>query len=122
MSINGFLGGLVAITAPCYWVSPCRGGHHRRRRRRHRAVRHRPARAPPDRRPDRCGGRARLLRHLGHAGVGLFAAGEYGIAGPDGADNTAPVKGLFYGGGADQLKAQLIGSISCVSWSSARSR
>src|SRR5437667_8763729 len=22
MSINGFLGGLVAITCPCYWVSP----------------------------------------------------------------------------------------------------
>ena len=22
MSINGFLGGLVAVTAPCYWVSP----------------------------------------------------------------------------------------------------
>ena len=23
ISVNGFLGGLVAITCPCYWVSPC---------------------------------------------------------------------------------------------------
>ena len=24
ISVNGFLGGLVAITCPCYWVSPWR--------------------------------------------------------------------------------------------------
>jgi Amt family ammonium transporter len=45
----------------------------------------------------------------GTLSVGLFASG-YGLTGPTGADNTAKVEGLFYGGGFDQLKAQLIGS------------
>ena len=67
ISVNGFLGGLVAITCPCYWVSPfgavCIG-----------AIagvvvplRHPAARAPPHRRPDRSGSGARLRRDLGNA-------------------------------------------------------
>ena len=65
MSINGFLGGLVAITCPCYWVSPVGAvvigaiagvvvplGD-------------RPARAPPGRRPDRRRGGPRVLRASG---------------------------------------------------------
>ncbi|MCU1453994.1 MAG: ammonium transporter [Acidimicrobiales bacterium] len=117
MSINGFLGGLVAITAPCYWVSPGAAII--------------------------IGGVAGiivplgidLLEHLriddpigavavhGFAGIwgtlsiGLLANG-YGLPGADGAgpisDTIPTVKGLFYGGGLDQLKAQAIGSLSCV--------
>jgi Amt family ammonium transporter len=114
ISVNGLLGGLVAITAPCYWVSP--GG----------AV--------------IIGAVAgivvslvtNLLEHLriddpigavpvhlacgiwGTLAIGLFASGDFGFATPDGADNTVPVKGLFYGGGLDQLKAQFVGSLSCI--------
>jgi Amt family ammonium transporter len=32
---------------------------------------------------------------------------------PDGADTTTTVKGLFYGGGWNQLKAQFVGSATC---------
>src|SRR4051794_10650231 len=88
MSLNGFLGGLVAITAPCYWVSPSGAiliG----------AVAGVIVPLGVD-----------LLEHWrvddpigawpvhGLAGVwgtlsiGLFAAGKYGIPGPDGADTT----------------------------------
>jgi Amt family ammonium transporter len=114
MTCNGLLGGLVAITAPCYWVSP--GGS------------------------ILIGAIAGvvvplgvdLLEHLriddpigavpvhglagiwGTLSVGLFATGQFGIPTPDGADTATVVKGLFYGGGVDQLKAQAIGSISCV--------
>jgi Amt family ammonium transporter len=44
----------------------------------------------------------------------LFATGQYGASGPTGADNSAGavVKGLFYGGGMDVLKAQFIGSFA----------
>ena len=110
---NGFLAGLVAITCPCYWVSPTG------------AV--------------LLGGIAGVVVILGvdllewlriddpigavpvHglAGIwgtlslGLFACGRYGSTGPISPDNSAPLKGLFYGGGLQVLKAQMIGS-ACI--------
>ena len=114
MSLNGFLGGLVAITAPCYWVSPT-----------YAVV------------IGACAGilvplLTDLMEHIrvddpigavavhmgagifGTLAVGLFAAGEYGLPTPTGADNSVPVEGLFTGGGPDQLVVQLIGSLSCI--------
>ena len=109
-TVNGFLAGLVAITCPCYWVSPTG------------AI--------------MLGGVAgilvvfgvELLEYLriddpigavpvhglcgiwGTLSLGLFASGEYGVTGQFAADNTAPLKGLFYGGGTQILVAQFIGS------------
>jgi ammonium transporter, Amt family len=109
-TVNGFLGGLVAITCPCYWVSPLG------------AI--------------LLGAVAGIVVWLainiieycrvddpigavavhGFAGIwgtlslGFFASGQFGATGPLGADNSAPVAGLFYGGGFGVLKAQLIGS------------
>ena len=39
---------------------------------------------------------------------------RYGVSGPTGADNSKDnlVTGLFYGGGADVLKAQILGSFT----------
>src|SRR5450432_2382656 len=110
---NGFLAGLVAITCPCYWVSPTG------------AV--------------LLGGIAGVIVIMGvdllewlriddpigavpvhgFAGIwgtlslGLFACGQYGATGPIAPDNSAPLKGLFYGGGLQVLKAQFIGS-ACI--------
>jgi Amt family ammonium transporter len=110
-TVNGFLAGLVAITCPCYWVSPTG------------AI--------------ALGGVAgvlvvlgvELLEYLriddpigavpvhgfcgiwGTLSLGLFACGKYGATGPLAADNSAPLRGLFYGGGLQVLKAQLIGSV-----------
>jgi Amt family ammonium transporter len=109
---NGFLAGLVAITCPCYWVSPVG------------AV--------------LLGGVAGVLVVLGvellewlriddpigavpvHGfcgiwgtlSLGLFACGKYGATGPIAPDNSAALKGLFYGGGTQVLVAQAIGSAS----------
>jgi Amt family ammonium transporter len=110
---NGFLAGLVAVTCPCYWVSPTGSVL--------------------------LGGIAGVLVILGvdllewlriddpigavpvHGlcgiwgtlSLGLFASGQYGATGPLAPDNSAPLTGLFYGGGLTVLKAQLIGS-ACV--------
>jgi ammonium transporter, Amt family len=109
-TVNGFLAGLVAITCPCYWVSPTG------------AV--------------ALGAVAGVVVYLGvelleylriddpigavpvhgFAGIwgtlslGLFACGQYGATGPIAPDNSAPLTGLFYGGGTQVLVAQCIGS------------
>jgi Amt family ammonium transporter len=111
-TVNGFLAGLVAVTCPCYWVSPFG------------AV--------------MLGGVAGLVVVLGvellewlriddpigavpvhgFAGIwgtlslGLFACGKYGATGALGPDNAAPLTGLFYGGGVQVLAAQCIGSLT----------
>ncbi len=109
-TVNGFLAGLVAITCPCYWVSPTGSII--------------------------LGGVAgivvvlgvELLEYLriddpigavpvhgfcgiwGTLSLGLFACGKYGATGPVAPDNSAPLAGLFYHGGITLLKAQIIGS------------
>lgn len=110
-TVNGFLAGLVSITCPCYWVSPTGaiilGG---------------------------VGGvivviGVDLLEWLriddpigavpvhgfcgiwGTLSLGLFATGEFGATGSIAPDVSAPLKGLFYGGGVNLLTAQFIGSL-----------
>ena len=87
---------------------------HRRGRRRDRDPGHRPAGVPAHRRSLRRVAGPRLGGHLGHLSLGLFATGQFGAPTPTGADNSAGsvVKGLFYGGGTDQLVAQIIGNAS----------
>jgi ammonium transporter, Amt family len=114
MTCNGLLGGLVAITAPCYWVSPAGAvmiG----------AVAGVVVPLGVDfleaRRIDDPIGAVPVHGFCGIWGtlsLGLFATGSYGIPTPDGVDTTSVVRGLFYGGGLDQLKAQLVGSLTCV--------
>src|SRR5262249_49798628 len=49
----------------------------------------------------------------GTISLGLFATGQFGATGPIAPDNSAPLKGLFYGGGTQVLIAQIIGS-ACI--------
>jgi Amt family ammonium transporter len=110
ITINGFLGGLVAITAPCYWVSPAGAliiG----------AIAAVVVVLGIDflewlRIDDPIGAVAvhGFAGIFGTLSIGLFATGQYGVPGPLGADKTTLVKGLLYGGGTDQLVSQLIGS------------
>lgn len=46
----------------------------------------------------------------GTLSLGLFACGKYGATGPLTPDNSAPLTGLFYGGGTRLLAAQFLGS------------
>jgi Amt family ammonium transporter len=46
----------------------------------------------------------------GTISLGLFACGQYGATGPMAPDHSAPLTGLFYGGGTTVLVAQMIGS------------
>jgi ammonium transporter, Amt family len=110
-TVNGFLAGLVAITCPCYWVTPTG------------AILlgliaglvvvvgvellewlriDDPIGAVPVH--GMCG-------IWGTLSLGLFACGKYGVSGPVSADNSAPLKGLFYGGGTQVLMAQALGSL-----------
>jgi Amt family ammonium transporter len=110
-TVNGFLAGLVAITCPCYWVSPAGA-----------IILGAIAGVIVIMAVD-------LLEWLriddpigavpvhgvcgiwGTLSLGLFACGKYGATGPIAADNSAPLRGLFYGGGAQLLAAQAIGSL-----------
>jgi ammonium transporter, Amt family len=113
MTVNGFLAGLVAITCPCYWVSPLGAII--------------------------LGGVAGVVCVLavdlvewlrvddpvgavavhgacgiwGTLSLGLLASGQFGAPSPTGADTSTLVTGLFYGGGSAQLIAQCIGS-GCI--------
>jgi Amt family ammonium transporter len=114
MTCNGLLGGLVAITAPCYWVSPAGAvmigliaG----------IVVPLAVDALEWFRIDDPVGAVAVHGACGIFGtlaIGLFASGQFGIPTPDGIDTTSTITGLFYGGGLDQLKAQAIGSLSCI--------
>ena len=114
MALNGFLGGLVAITAPCYWVSPGSaiviGGLAG-------VIVPLAVDAMERFRVDDPIGAVPVHMVCGIFGtlaIGLFASGDFGVPGPDGADNSVPVEGLFFGGGTGQLVVQLIGSLSCI--------
>jgi len=116
ITTNGFLAGLVAITCPCYWVSPTGAffigivaG----------VVVIWAIDALEYLRIDDPIGAVPV--HLvcgiwGTLSLGLFATGAYGAPIPTGADTSAAVivKGLFYGGGMSQLIAQAIGSGAVV--------
>ena len=109
-TVNGFLAGLVAITCPCYWVTPTgsillgtvagvvviAGVELLEWLRIDDPIGAVPVHG--------------LCGIWGTLSLGLFAAGKYGATGPMGADNSAALKGLFYGGGLTVLKAQFIGS------------
>ena len=112
ITVNGFLGGLVAITCPCYWVDPLGAiiiGAHRRC---DRGARRRLPRVAADRRPDRCRRRCTASAASGaRSASGCSPPASTACPAPTGrGHHGAPVEGLFYGGGADQLVAQIIGS------------
>jgi Amt family ammonium transporter len=114
-TVNGFLAGLVAITCPCYWVSPTGaillGGVAG-------FIVVAAVEALEWLRIDDPIGAVPVHGICGIWGtlsLGLFACGKYGATGPLAPDNSAPLAGLFYGGGATVLVAQAIGSLIVTS-------
>jgi Amt family ammonium transporter len=114
ITVNGFLAGLVAITCPCYWVSP--GGAIIIG-----AVAGVVCIYAVDfiewlRIDDPVGAFAvhGACGIWGTLSLGLLACGKYGASGPTGPDDSAAsvVTGLFYGGGAKVLISQCIGNFS----------
>lgn len=109
-TVNGFLAGLVAITCPCYWVSPTGsillgavagvvvvlGVELLEWMRIDDPIGAVPVHG--------------LCGVWGTISLGLFACGKYGATGPLAPDNSAPLTGLFYGGGTSLLVAQIVGS------------
>jgi Amt family ammonium transporter len=110
VTVNGFLAGLVAITCPCYWVTPLGAFF-----------------------IGMIGAVAMVLAtevlefvriddpigavpvHMaagmvGTMSLGLFAAGAYGAPTATGADTSTVVTGLFYGGGVSLLWTQFYGT------------
>ncbi len=109
-TVNGFLAGLVAVTCPCYWVSPTGaillglvagvlvviGVEALEWLRIDDPIGAVPVHG--------------LCGIWGTLSLGLFASGQYGASGALAPDNSAPLTGLFYGGGFKLLAAQAIGS------------
>lgn len=112
-TVNGFLAGLVAITCPCYWVTPTGaiilgavagvvvvlGVNFMEWIRVDDPIGAVPVHGF-------CG-------IWGTLSLGLFASGQFGASGPISPDNSAGsvLTGLFYGGGMGLLKVQFIGSL-----------
>lgn len=114
LTVNGFLGGLVGITCPCYWVSPT--GSFLIGIGAALAVVWGLDWLEYMRIDDPIGA---VPVHMmcgvwGTISLGLFATGEYGLPTPTGADTSAPIIGLFYGGGVTQLGIQLVGSLTTL--------
>jgi Amt family ammonium transporter len=110
LTINGFLGGLVAITCPCYWVDTTGAvliG----------LIAGVVVVLAVDfiewlRVDDPIGAVAvhGFAGIWGTVSLGLFASGQFGFAGPTGASTDTKIEGLFYGGGTTQLVSQIKGS------------
>ncbi len=114
-TLNGFLAGLVAITCPCYWVSPfgslmlgavagvivVAGVELLEYMRIDDPIGAVPVHG--------------ICGIWGTLSLGLFACGKYGASGPISPDNSVALKGLFYGGGTQVLMAQFIGSLIITS-------
>ncbi|MFN8103507.1 MAG: ammonium transporter [Acidimicrobiia bacterium] len=113
LTINGFLAGLVAITAPCYFVNQFGAvviGAIAA------AIMYYGVKLLEYVRIDDPIGAVPVHGFCGIWGtlaIGLFATGAYSMPSGTGMDTTVdPVVGLFYGGGTAQLQSQLIGSLT----------
>ncbi len=108
-TVNGFLAGLVAITCPCYWVTPTGAvilgavagvvvvmGVN--------LLEYLRIDDPIGAVPVHC-----FAGIWGTWSLGLFASGQFSGSGAYGMSGTA-LKGLFYGGGWTLLEAQIIGN------------